>query len=50
MPPINKYKCNCCGLCGLSFPEGWGGYFYVEVDEGFLEKRLSELQYGTDLQ
>jgi len=40
MPPVNKYRCN---YCGLSFPEGWGGYFYVEVDEGFLEKRLSEL-------
>jgi hypothetical protein len=41
MPPVNKYRCN---HCGLSFPDGWGGYFYVEVDEEFLNKRLNELQ------
>ncbi|MCC6055975.1 MAG: hypothetical protein LM583_04805 [Desulfurococcaceae archaeon] len=41
MPPINRYVCN---HCGLSFPEGWGGYFYVEVDEEFLDKRIGDLQ------
>ncbi len=41
MPPINKYRCS---RCGFSFPEGWGGYFYVEVDEETLRKRYSELE------
>jgi rubredoxin len=41
LPPVNKYRCN---HCGLSFPEGWGGYFYVEVDEDFLDKRIADLQ------
>jgi hypothetical protein len=41
LPPVNKYRCN---HCGLSFPEGWGGYFYVEVDEDFLDKRITDLQ------
>jgi len=31
MPPINKYKCN---KCDLSFPVGWGGYMYVEDNNG----------------
>jgi hypothetical protein len=33
-----------CNHCDLSFPEGWGGYFYVEVDEEFLNKRIGDLQ------
>jgi len=41
MPPINKYKCN---YCDFSFPDGWGGYFYVEVDEEFLQMRIRELE------
>jgi len=31
MPPVNEYKCN---KCGLSFPEGWGGYMYVIDEKG----------------
>ena len=31
MPAINDYKCN---KCDLSFPSGWGGYFYVIDDNG----------------
>jgi phage FluMu protein Com len=41
MPPINKYKCN---YCDFSFPDGWGGYFYVEVDKEFLQKRIRGLE------
>ena len=31
MPKINKCKCD---ICDLNFPEGWGGYMYVEDDNG----------------
>lgn len=31
MPSINDYKCD---KCGLSFPRGWGGFLFVENDEG----------------
>ena len=31
MPPINKYKCN---KCDFTLPSGWGGYLFVENDEG----------------
>lgn len=31
MPPINEYKCN---KCGFSLPMGWGGYIYVQDDNG----------------
>jgi hypothetical protein len=41
MPPINKYKCN---YCDFSFPDGWGGYFYVEVEEELLQRRIRELE------
>jgi agmatine/peptidylarginine deiminase len=41
MPPINKYKCN---FCDFSFPDGWGGYFYVEVDEELIRNRIHELE------
>ena len=41
MPPINKYKCN---FCDFSFPDGWGGYFYVEVDEELIGNRIHELE------
>ncbi len=41
LPPVNEYRCS---HCGLSFPRGWGGYFYVEVDEEFLNRRISDLQ------
>jgi hypothetical protein len=41
MPPINKYRCN---FCDFSFPDGWGGYFYVEVDEEFIRNRIRELE------
>jgi hypothetical protein len=40
MPPINKYRCNSCDF---SFPDGWGGYFYVEVDEELIRNRIREL-------
>jgi len=46
LPPVNKYRCN---NCGLSFPEGWGGYFYVEVDEDFLNKRIIDLEAKIEL-
>ena len=46
MPPINKYKCN---YCGFSFPDGWGGYFYVEVDKELLEKRIREVEEDLKL-
>ncbi len=39
-PPINEYKCN---KCDLSFPSGWGGYKYVEVDKKLLKKRIEEI-------
>jgi len=41
MPPINKYKCN---FCDFSFPDGWGGYFYVEVDEELIMNRIHKLE------
>lgn len=31
MPPINHYQCN---QCKSSLPSGWGGYLFVENDEG----------------
>lgn len=31
MPPINKYKYN---KCTFSFPDGWGGNFYVIDNNG----------------
>jgi rubredoxin len=46
LPPVNKYRCN---NCGFSFPEGWGGYFYVEVDEDFLNKRIIDLEAKIEL-
>lgn len=38
---IFEYRCN---RCGFSFPEGWGGYFYVEVDREYIEHRLAKIR------
>ncbi|MFA5181455.1 MAG: hypothetical protein WC405_09070 [Syntrophales bacterium] len=44
MPPINIYKCS---QCDIIFDEGWGGYRYVESDEG---KRICCAHPGEDSQ
>ncbi len=34
-----------CRNCGLEFPVGLGGYFYIEVDRELLLRRLQDIEY-----
>jgi hypothetical protein len=37
------------GVIIVSFPEDWGGYFYVEVDDDFLNKRMIDSEAKIEL-